>query len=227
MIDHHDDGRAGLPPETIKPPVDKRVASELAFHIEMRARELMAQGVPADQARRQAAERFGDLDRVAAELNRIERTTDRTERRTRYLSELAHDWRFALRMIARRRAFAAIAIVTLGLGIGAATAIYSVVDSVLLRPLPYADPDRIAAVWITQPSLEKDPVLSWLAAATPTGAQDYHALRANAKTLSGVAMWAQRSVMLATDDGSERVQSLAVTSSLLPVLRARPAAARR
>jgi hypothetical protein len=71
-----------------------------------------------------------------AEPNRIERTTGRTARRTRYLAELVYDWRFALRMIARRRTFAAVAIGTLALGIGAATAIYSVVDAVLLRPLP-------------------------------------------------------------------------------------------
>ena len=80
-----------------------------------------------------------------------------------------NDWYFALRMIARRRTFAAVAIGTLALGIGAATAIYSVVDTVLLRPLPFDAPDRIAAVWITQPSIASDPVLSWLANATPMG----------------------------------------------------------
>jgi len=102
----HDDDAGDdrtLPPEVIQPPVDKRVDSELAFHIEMRTRELIAQGIRPDEARRQAAERFGNLDQVAAELRRLERQTDRTVRHTRYVAELMHDWRFALRMIARRR----------------------------------------------------------------------------------------------------------------------------
>jgi putative ABC transport system permease protein len=219
-LDH--DSTRDLPPEVIRPPVEKRVADELAFHIEMRARELTARGVPAEQARRLAAERFGDLDEVMAVLNRLERSTDRTTRRARYLAEVAHDWRFALRMITRRRTFAAVAIVTLGLGIGAATAIYSVFDSVLLRPLPFEDPGRIAAVWITQPGLSDDPMLSWLASATPMGHLEYDALRANAKTLRDVAMWTSRSVMLETDGATERLPSVRVTSSLLPALRARP-----
>ena len=225
----HDDDAGDdrtLPPEVIQPPVDKRVDSELAFHIEMRTRELIAQGIRPDEARRQAAERFGNLDQVAAELRRLERQTDRTVRRTRYVAELMHDWRFALRMIARRRTFAAVAIGTLALGIGAATAIYSVVDTVLLRPLPFDAPDRIAAVWITQPSIASDPVLSWLANATPMGSQEYNALRQNAKTLRDVAMWTPRSITLTTDNGPERLEGIRVTSSLLPALRVRPALGR-
>ena len=221
-----DDVTNGLPPEVIRPPVDKRVASELAFHIEMRTRELIARGTNPDEARRQATERFGNLDEVAAELNRLERSTDRTVRRARYFAELAHDGRFALRMIGRRRAFAAVAIGTLALGIGAATAIYSVVDSVLLRPLPFDDPDRIAAVWITRPGLARDPVLSWLASGTPMGAQEYNALRSEGKTLRNLAMWTTATVMLMTDNGPERLESLRVTSSLLATLRARPALGR-
>lgn len=227
---HYDDDDAGagrdLPPETIRPPVERRVDNELAFHIEMRTRELIAQGIRPEEARRQATERFGDLEHVSAELKRLDRQTDRSMRRTRYLSELGYDWRFALRMIGRRRTFAAVAIGTLALGIGAATAIYSVVDTVLLRPLPFDAPDRIAAVWITQPAIANDPVLSWLANATPMGASEYHALRQNAKTLRDVAMWSPSSVTLATDDGPERLQALRVTSSLLPTLRARPALGR-
>ena len=134
--------------------------------------------------------------------------------------------RFALRMIARRRTFAAVAVGTLALGIGAATAIYSVVDSVLLKPLPFEDPARIASVWIAQPGLAKDPIVSWLATATPMGSREYEALRRNARTLRDVAMWTGRSVTLTTDQGTERLQALRVTASLLPALRARPALGR-
>jgi predicted permease len=129
-------------------------------------------------------------------------------------------------MIIRRRSFAAIAIATLALGVGAATAIYSVVDSVLLKPLPFEDPARIGAVWITQPRLSRDPILAWLAAATPMGHREYAALLQNAKTLRDVAMWGPTSVALATDNGPERLRALRVTSSMLPMLRTRPALGR-
>jgi predicted permease len=125
-------------------------------------------------------------------------------------------------MIARRRTFAAVAIGTLTLGIGAATAIYSVVDTVLLRPLPFDAPDRIAAVWITQPGIAGDPMLSWLATATPMGPREYNALRQNAKSLRDIAMWAGRSLTLTTDNGPERLEGARVTASMLPALRARP-----
>jgi predicted permease len=220
------DSDAGLPPETFKPPVDKRVANELAFHIEMRTRELVAQGVNPDVARRMATERFGDIDQVAAELNRLERGTDRIVRRARYFAELAHDARFAFRMMGRRRTFAALAIATLALGIGAATAIYSVVDTVLLRPLPFDEPDRIAAVWLAQPSVADDPVISWLAEATPMGTVEYNALREQSRTLQGLAMWVPGTVTLTTESGPERVPSVRVTSSLLPMLRVRPVVGR-
>ena len=223
---NENDSTAGLPPETLRPPVDKRVANELAFHIEMRTRELVAQGVDPVVARRMAAERFGDIDQVAAELNRLERGTDRTVRRARYFAELTHDARFAFRMMARRRTFAALAIATLALGIGAATAIYSVVDSVLLRPLPFDEPDRIAAVWLAQPSVAKDPVISWLAEATPMGPVDYNALRQQSRTLRDLAMWAPRPMTLTTESGTERFPGIRVTSTLLPALRVRPALGR-
>jgi predicted permease len=224
--DSHDDSNAELPPEVFQPPVDQRVANELAFHIEMRTREMIAQGVAPDVARRMATERFGDIDSVAAELNRLERGTDRTVRRARYVAELAHDARFAFRMMGRRRTFAALAIATLALGIGAATAIYSVVDTVMLRPLPFDEPDGIAAVWLAQPSVAKDPVISWLADATPMGPVEYNALRQQSRTLRDLAMWAPRPVTLTTENGPERLPGIRVTSTLLPALRVRPALGR-
>lgn len=205
-----------------RPPVDRRVSAELAFHIEMRTRELIASGMSPEDARREATERFGNLSQVSDELHRLERQNDRSERRTQYFAELLQDARFALRMLLRRRTFAAVAIGTLALGIGAATAMFSVVDGVLLRPLPFDAPERLAAVWITQPSLAKDPTISWLADRTPVGNAEYQALKRDATNLRDLALWGQGVARLTTDQGVERVPSVSATSSLLPTLRVRP-----
>lgn len=205
-----------------RPALDRRVSEELAFHIEMRTRELIARGMSPEDARREATGRFGDLSQVSAELHRLERQNDRIERRTQYFAELRQDARFAVRMLLRRRTFAIIAIGTLALGIGAATAIFSVVDGVLLRPLPFDAPERLAAVWITQPSLAKDPTISWLADGTPIGNEDYQALRREASSLRDLALWGTGVARLTTEQGVERVPAISATSSMLPTLRVRP-----
>lgn len=209
-----------------RPTLDRRVSAELDFHIEMRVRELVARGVPEADARREAVERFGDLERLRSELGKLERGTDRSIRRTRFLSELVQDARFALRTLRRRRTFAFLAILTLGLGIGAATAIYSIVDGVLLQPLPFSDPARIGAVWITQPSLANDPTISWLAAATPLGAEEYGVLRSKSRTLREVGLWTAPGVIINDESGREQLSAVAVTSSVLPLLGVRPIAGR-
>jgi predicted permease len=131
-------------------PVGEEVDAELAFHLEMTTRALMERGMNKSQARAEAERRFGDLSSVNAECRRFGTERDRKVRRAEYLGEIRHDVAFALRQLARARGFAAVAIGTLALGVGATAAVFSALDTVVLRPLPFDHPERIVEVRTTR-----------------------------------------------------------------------------
>ncbi|HUF50849.1 MAG TPA: permease prefix domain 1-containing protein, partial [Longimicrobiales bacterium] len=124
---------------------------ELAFHLEMRVRDNMRRGMDEADARSAAAARLGDLDVVRSECDEIDGSAQRERRRREWFGELRQDLRYGARMLVRAPSFTAMAVLTLAIGIGATTAIFSLVHAVLLAPLPYADADRIVRVWETSP----------------------------------------------------------------------------
>jgi putative ABC transport system permease protein len=128
-------------------PLDQEVDDEIAFHLEMRTRELIAQGLDPATARERATARVGDLARLRHDCVAIARKRDREMRFTLRLQEFRDDVRFAFRQLRRAPGFTAIATMTLALGIGANSAIFALVDATLLRPVPFAHPDRLVAVW--------------------------------------------------------------------------------
>ncbi len=129
-----------------KPALTREVDEELEFHVEMRARELMARGMPDREARAEARHRLGDSEQLRRTLRRAGKERDRTMRRTEWLTELRQDLAYGFRTLARNPGFTAITLLTLGVGIGATTAIFSAVNAVILRPLAVPDVERVMLV---------------------------------------------------------------------------------
>ncbi|MES1259956.1 MAG: ABC transporter permease, partial [Gemmatimonadota bacterium] len=215
-------GAAPLPDPIFEQPAADEVADELAFHVEMRTRELIARGTAPELAARQARERFSNLSQVSSECRDIAERRDQSLRRTRYFTNLLQDIQFALRMLVRRPAFAALCILTIGLGIGASTAIYSVVDGVMLRPLPFADPGRLVAIWVTEQRFRDDATLRAQWDRIVMGQEEYDGIRAHPATVTGIALWGRGRTVAVTPRGAAALPSLRVTSNMLTTLRLHP-----
>jgi putative ABC transport system permease protein len=129
-----------------KAKVTDEVDEELAFHIEMRTREFVARGMEPRAARCEAERRLGDVNRVRRTLRALGEGRDRQMRRTRYVQELRQDLAFTRRQLVKSPGFTAMAVLTLALGIGGTTAIFSAVDAVVLNPVPLGDPSRLMLV---------------------------------------------------------------------------------
>ena len=127
------------------------VDDELDFHVEMRIRELVERGDTLERAREVVLARMGDLAGPRRECFDIDSRRSRRMARLMSFSDLHHDVTFALRLLRRSPLVAVTAMLTLGLGIGATTAIFSVVYAVLLQPLPYPAPDRLYDVHMLYP----------------------------------------------------------------------------
>src|SRR5688572_21532655 len=131
------------------------------------------------------------------------------------MQTLWQDLRFGFRMLVKNPIFALVAVVTLALGIGANTAIFSVVDAVLLRSLPYAEPDRLVFLWETAESQG----IPTSGAALP----NYHAWRDRSQSFDGLAGFYYGDFNLSSAGGSpEFIQGAYVTPNLFPVLKVEP-----
>ncbi len=128
--------------------IDDDVEREIQSHLESRARELEEEGWEPASAMAEARRLFGDRESVAGECKEIARSQERVEEIGAMMETFRQDMGFGFRMLGRNPLFALVATVTLALGIGANTAVFSIVDGVLFRPLPYEDPQ--ALVWVQE-----------------------------------------------------------------------------
>ena len=192
------------PAKTVKQEIDE----ELRFHMEQRAAENLAQGMLPEAAAREARKRFGNLQSVREEC--------RETRGANFWEETWRNIRFAFRQLLKRPGFTAVAVLTLTLGIGANTAIFSVVNAVLLRPLPYSEPDQLV-------QLRAD----WSgSSSTVIGSSTFVAVKAQSQSLARIAAYSGGEMTLTTAGSAERVVAGAVTADFLPLLGVQPALGR-
>ena len=118
--------------------MEEQLEKELRFHLDQHASELIARGHSPNQARRQARLALGGPEQVKENC--------RDARGTRWLEDLLQDFRYAIRTLRKQPGFAAVALLTLALGSGATTVMFTVINGVLLKPLPYPEPDRLVTV---------------------------------------------------------------------------------
>ena len=134
--------------------VAEEVDEELAFHLARKAEALAAAGLTPEEARDEAARRFGDLDYTRRYCRDEDLRREREARNTDMMQELRQDLAYAVRSLRSAPGFALVALLTLALGIGANTAIFSVVRGVLLRPLPFPRAEEVVRVWHSNPSAD-------------------------------------------------------------------------
>ena len=196
----------------VVPDAKKDVDDEVAFHLEMRAREYMEQGLPEAEARRRAEESFGDVAAIRGDLRSGRADRNDARERREWWTGFMSDLRFALRSLRSNKAFAVAAIATMALGIGANSAIFSIVNNVLLRPLPYAQPDRLVMLWGLYPNYGR----------TSLSLPDFVDWRAQAGSFDAVA--AVHSATFNYIGGEEPVQLRAdrVTANFFDALGVRP-----
>jgi predicted permease len=127
--------------------VHAEVAEELQFHLEMRARDLIADGIPPAEARRRAIQEFGDVSAAAARLSKEGTHLERRRGVGRFVGELRQDSAYAVRVLSRNRRFAAMAVLTLGVAIGGNTAIFSVVNALFFQPLAVRAPQDLVRIY--------------------------------------------------------------------------------
>jgi predicted permease len=125
--------------------MDRELDSELGHHFELLVAEKIRSGMTEAEARREARLEFGGLEQLKEDC--------RESRGTMLAASIVQDLQFAVRQLRKNPGFAIVTVVTLGLGIGATTAIFSIFNATLLRPLPYKDPDRLVVLWAAIPDM--------------------------------------------------------------------------
>ena len=208
-----------------RPSVDDQVDDELAVHIELLVRRLQQEGLSPEAARDAALRRFGDLSSVRDECRTLAHDVEDQMNRRDFWQDLSQDITYGVRTLRRSPLYTVIAVLTLAIGIGASTAIFSVVYAVLLRSLPYSQSDRVMAIWN---SYQQGGTVSHTAIAPP----EFADVMEQNRTFDQVAAVARSTANLTGSCGPgvacepERVAGYSVSPNLFALLGTEPALGR-
>jgi putative ABC transport system permease protein len=186
--------------------ITSEIERELEFHLAERTEELIARGMSPGEARREARRRLGNETRL------VERT--RAIDLVGWLESLLTDVRYALRGLRAQPGFAAVVLLTLTLGIGANSAIFSVVDAALLRPLPFASPERLVHVWETH--------LGDVHSRSEASYPDFIDFRERTRTFSALEGYNGTNVIWSGSGEARMLRGVRVTAGLLTLLGVQP-----
>jgi len=184
---------------------DQELNDELRDHLERKTEELVANGMTLQQAHRRALIELGGIEQT--------KETCRDARRVNWIQELLQDLRFGLRMLCKSPSFTAVVVLTLALGIGANTAIFSIVNGVMLQPLPYRHPEQLVVVARTVPRFDH-PV--------PVSGPNFLDWRARATQFQSLAGFDGRGVAVMLGNQPENISGAAVSSTFFSVLQVTP-----
>ena len=208
--------RARLAGLQLSPVREAEIVEELSQHLEEEYERALTCGGSDDEVRRQVLEQLDASDLLGHELKRVEhRISDKqnalgSERKINVFADLLQDLRYGLRTLAKNPAFTTIAIVALALGIGANSAIFSVVDAVVLRPLPFKHPEQLVVVWENAAHLG-------FPRNTPSPA-NFLDWQKQAQAFTGMAAMTERSFNLTGVGEPERLDGRRVSANLFELL---------
>ena len=192
--------------------LDRELDEELQFHIDARVRDNLNAGMTAEAARRDARRRFGNWTLAKERTNEMDIIVA--------VQTVGQNLRYALRSLRKAPGFTALAVLAMALGIGANTAVFTVVNGVLLRPLPLVQPERLFLI-------SYKPRVGPFASSGPH-LEDRHYLEFQQRThaFEGVTTFDHDQVTLTGTGDAVRLPAAFVTSSFFPVLRVKPAMGR-
>ena len=201
--------------------ISETVDEEFAFHLEGRVEELMGEGMSREQAYAEARRRFGDVDQYRRQTAAYDQESLRHRDRIELLDSLRREARQAARALLRSPVFTIIALVTLAVGVSATTAVYAIVDAVVLRPLPYPEPERLVSV-MHPTTIPGSGDAKW-----GLSSAGYFFFARENRTLSDIGVYGTSDATITGDGGAAEVAQVAlVTHNLLSILGTSPVAGR-
>jgi putative ABC transport system permease protein len=186
--------------------LDREIDDEITSHLAEAAEDYVRQGLSPEEARRAARRSFGGIAQTREAYQQV--------RSFLWLEELPRDLRYAIRTLRKSPAFTTTAAATLALAIGTNTAMFSVLNAVLLRPLPYRSPEQLAMLWTEDPTENRREGRSSL--------WDVEQWQGQSQTFAAMATFDSVSTLLTGADGVEQIVGASISPNLLPLLGVQP-----